>query len=417
MSTGDGFPGDDFPDIDLPTPPLPDIISGLDLSMYPTDGPEGGYGDPSEGRCCEEKICNCLGSTLTRIANAHDKIAAILDERLGKLCDNVDKCIDKIIEALRKRLEKGTKTCDQCKADLAAGLGGTLEYAVACAGACLEKRKADCSAAHPEDEGQPCEGCGKSPCCCRDNACVPGGPEDEKKKKYIGWCNPLTLAISVSKQGEPGPGPEWQQVALSDTEESAAIEAATNCKSVKTVSGGPRPSLDLPSGLSGTWCDIELFKNPSQLAAMVQPGSAQNATAGVAQFFTALGRFGLDGINVNNAGEAIAGAFTASLGIQTSLARHIIDSAGPLTGCTSPAMTGALQWLALLGHVNNATGIDLTPWVKHLEYAINISCPQRFIGPDQAMAAYLADGINRDDLDTLWRMHSYCPGQMEPILH
>ena len=371
-------------------------------------GPEGIYGQPSESRCCEEKICNCLADSLESIAYATAEIARILDEKLGSPCDHIDECMDAIIENLRERFERPLASCEECKTMLANGLGGTFEYVFACTGVTCDECDTQCSLGDPSSEGGCCKGCGQEPCCCKDGVCEPCGEEPDKPKKWVGWCYPQSGSIAVTEQGKPSPGEGWEQVALADSEVAAATEAAANCQ--RQPQHEPTREIFVPplDAYPSIACDFNVylggqspFGHSSRLSIIQQIGAeAQNNLASA--------ELGMGGINVNNVGEVLNGAVRYFTGSGPYLAGKFIPRLIGAFGCQSDTFKNSLMALSEFQFINRAIGVDVSDFTAPWRYAANLACPTKYLNTDQAMEAYLGGSIDERSLATLWGMNGVC---------
>lgn len=375
------------------------------------DSPQ--YEPGSKDDCCDR-----TASGLSAISAALAEINKTLNDKLGDGVKCNDKCIDDVIDKLRKRFEKGTKSCDECRTMLRNGLGGTLEYAVACAGACLDKAKVECSMGDPDSWGLPCEGCGEPCCICKDGTCSPTPcKEDDKPKKFIAWCNPSTGSIAVTREGASPPGQGFFRVGMSESEEAAATLAAENCEQQGT-GVKPLPGGEIPSPVAGppTFCDFDAFINYMGAENVARHQSAVNAGAGIAQATNAILKFGFEGINPGVIGEVVQGAFRATTGAPGYFMQHLMPTAIAALGCDNDVFKSSLQMLAGIESIAKLAGTDVTPWTDQIRYIANANCRMQFMTPDQAMAAYLSDAIDYKKLDGHWAIANICPEALNSTL-
>ena len=375
---------------------------------YPGGGPEGIYGAPTDTRCCEDRIAIAIQSVMQSLVVSQQQIVNIIGDKYNKTCDNLDQCADELLAKLRKKVEGPLKNCKECQLMLQNGMGGTLEYAVQCANIHCDECDRECTLADPAGEGKCCKTCGKAPCCCKSGVCEPCGEEPEKKEKWIGWCYPATGSIAVTKQGEPSPGPLFVQVALSDSEQAAAIEATKNCNKQTSpiiTTPVPIPPLDPYQSVA---CDFKWYLNAkgpfsasSRLSLIQQIGAeAQNNLA--------TGELGFGGINIDNVGQVISAAVRYFSGNPPYLAGKFIPRLVEAFGCKNDTFRNSIQTLAEFQFINRAVGVDLGDFLQPWKYAANLACPTQYLDPDKSIAAYLAGSIDNKSLSTLWGMNGIC---------
>lgn len=370
---------------------------------YPSDLP-GSY----DG-CGEEKVCDCLGNSLKVIAEATSSIAVTLKERLGNKCDFVDECIDKIIEKIKYRLEGPLYSCEECRRMVENGTAGTLEFAIRCAGNALTdcKKSLDCSMSNPDSWGKPCTGCGKEPCCCDKGVCKPCPTDPPEKIEYWGWCQDGTGIVAVTRKGATAPGPNFRAVAFAETEAAALEQAEQVCGRYVPNDGEPQPIQISPLSIES--CSLAGYAN-GQIAGQIASNRAGiDIVAGTVQTDAALGRFGFDGLNVNNIGEVLVGMARLHFGGPAYHAKFSFEHVGKALGCQNSSFMNGLYLLNALDLIGKNTGADYSEWTQSIRYAMNHACRQRQLTPEMGMAAYLANSINRQQLDTIWGIHGICP--------
>ena len=370
-------------------------------------GDSPGFGcdaDPDAG-----KICDCLGCSLETIAEATEKIAEILDERMGKLCENIDECVDEIIEAINDRISGGLASASQCRLMLQQGLGGTLEYAMKCASVTADECDSLCSPAGPMTNGECCKLADGTEGICVNGICVPKPEEEEEEKKFIGWCNPTTKIVVVTKPGESSPGPGFQNVALAETELVAFNEAQSFCESIKetlepierprpTISGSVLPFCDLTSLLNGQVLNIA----SGEIREFFQRGGA----LGVANSFQDIGAFG---ITVGDVGSFFWGSMRMVTGMPSFMADVAAQDLPGIIGCNNPAFVQSLKLLATAQTYQHQSGVDFSDFLLPYRYAMHAACRQAHLSTAESMRSYLSNGIDFGTLDGLWAIHGMCP--------
>jgi len=381
-----------------------------------SEGDEPGYspyGEPDDGRCCYDKAFTLISNSNAAIATAINAVAISVSERVDEPCKEIEKCIDKIIDALRKRFEGPLQDCETCKAMIANGFGGTFEYAIRCAGVECDKCLEVCSGG---DDGKCCKNCGedKINCKCQAGQCVgEDKPEEKPKAKYIGWCNRLAGTIAVTRHGEPGLAFPWEQVALTETEQAAVDVATKNCEKIEIV---VTPSPEQPQSLPPfpTYnCDLNLYSTASGIESFASQLPASLVAGGFAQLVDNLGDLGIGGITLENIGNALAGAMKAIFQIPMNVSNDLSIALSQLLNCPNKNVAPIIQVLANLGLAQKVIGVDLSQYYATYGYALNAVCRQRWLSPDAAMGAYLANAIDYKQLDTQWAIAGLCPQSVQ----
>ncbi len=369
-------------------------------------------GDPGQG--CdgvgdEGKICDCLSCSIEEIARATEDIARILDEKLGKVCDNVDECIDEIIQAINEKFGPGLSTVSECKRLLEIGLGGTLEYAIRCAGVAAEDACVVCSLGDPTTEGKCCILPDGTEGICKNGVCVPVEKEEEKEAKFIGWCNPTTKVVVVTKQGEPSPGSNFVQVRLAETEQVAFLEAESFCKAIE-LTQPPGPLIEIPPvpSFAAFTCKIDDYNNNAVNNQISQFAPGTGAWQAFALIHEQTLQLGMAGIDINLVSNVLFGTARMA-GLRDALVpEKYVNVLGQILNCTDRTFLESAKALSAIGSVQKLTGTDFSEMALTYRYAMNLSCRQRMLDPDKAIAAYLANSIDGKQLDTYWGIHGLC---------
>lgn len=383
--------------------------SAGDYDLPPDQVGVSGYG-LEYGQCCSDKVAAVLGGLMPAIVSALEHIARVLEDKLGSPCKNLEECYDKIEEEMRKRFKGPQASCDECKRMAEQGLAGTLEYALQCAGACAEETQKVCSLGSPETWGQPCQECGAECCECVQGVCTPVDCPEEKPKekptKFVGYCNPVTGSIAVSKQGESPPGEGFVPVALSDSEQAAAIEAAKNCSKQESFPTYT-PNIQTTQGGS-VLCDFLKYENGTALGTLLAGSSAVNLADAHRQLAKGMLGVGFEGLNPGQLGEVIYGAIRTLTGLPPFMSSQLLPTIAGALGCNNTQWQEGVRTLGQINAVTNYIGADVGEFTTQLRYALNAGCRQKFLDPDKAMAAYLADAINPQQLDTHFAVHGLC---------
>lgn len=390
-------------------------ISGTGPNIgYGLTGYTSGGGFDAGG--CSSGICDCIGDALESIAASQYRIANALEEQLNGLCGNVDKCIDQIIYSLKKKLEHGAKTCEECKSLAAAGGAGTLEYAISCANACVGETEVICSLGSPENEGKHCKGCGKEPCCCDKGVCKPCPEDETPAKRFIGWCDSLTGVIIVTKEGAEPPGPTYVPAAPAESEQVAFQEAERYCRQRNDSIFIPKTDEFPDPAKASRYCDIGSYITGRSVNDLGSGVGLTNKLAGAQRAMNAIGGVGLAGINLNNIGEVVAGAFSASFGAPMLITADFADLLGKLMGCDNDKYKNMIKALSSFDVLQKMMGSDFSEFLEPYRYAMRAECPYKMLSPDQAMAAFFADTASASDLAGYWSIAGYCPGEYKRML-
>lgn len=365
-----------------------------------------GYG--CSGPKSTNELCDCLGCNIERIATATEAIAKALEEKTQDACKNIDKCIDKIIEGINNKYGKSLASVDQCKLMIQQGLGGTLEYAIKCAGQARDKCTSGCSPGEGATEGGCCTSCGQEKCVCKNYECVP--VEEQPKDKWIGWCNKDTGQVAVTKQGQGAPGVGFVQVALADSEQAALSAAEFNCQSGKEpgVIQLPIPPQLPPFSGGSPDCNAFGYLDGSAFNRLNAQQVTANIAEGIARQYKAAAAIGLDGITVGNAAEALIGIFQAQSGFNSSVTQEISIYLASALGCNDGQFQQSIQALCALSSASNYIGFNLQPWATPYVYAANAACRHTLASPAEATAAYLANRISAEALDAIYSVHGLC---------
>ena len=369
-----------------------------------------GYG--CDGTGSDNAICDCLSCALESIATSTASIASTLERKLGTVCDHLDECMDKIIDKLKQRIEGPLYSCQECKSLIARGMGGTLEYAVRCSANVCNDCDTDCGAGENTD-GACCKTCGKPNCKCKQGQCVPVEEGETKpppkQKKYFGWCNKELGIVGVTKEGEEGLGPGWERVTFADTEIAAMAEAEQVCG--KFVEKAELESLPL-NKTNSPLCNLYDYVNGQSWVDMQPKQVAANFAQGITRTLTSIGSLGLEGINFRNVGEALSGIYQASVSSPAYFAEALTPFLATAIGCNSPEFRDSLMAVAAISQTANFIGMDVSQWLTPYTNTMNAACRQRFLDPDKAVAAYLANSISGESLDAHWAIAGLCNSSM-----
>lgn len=356
----------------------------------------------------EACICSALDSGLAAITEALNHIDSTLEGMVNHSCAIVNDCKDEIIQLIDEHYNTATKSCDECKADLENGLAGTIEYAIACAGACVTEVKHECESL--QDDGSTCSTCKCKPCVCTGLECIQSDPnatcDTEKPKKFVGWCNYLTGIVIVTEEGAESPGPNFVSYATADTEQVALLEAQQACHA-PPQSGGPQPQIFVPSLPSG-FCTLAEFAGGAGAIRLASAIKAANFAGGEAAFAKQIADFNLGGIGLLSplqVASNLAQWFTAG---PSAVADEFAPSISRIVGCSDDSAAQMFSAYLSVGAIQKFTGADLSKFLTRLDYATNSYCRRILINPDQSVLAYLANAITYDQANTAHAIYGVC---------
>lgn len=377
------------------------------------DGGVGGnFGDGdivSVGACAERCVCDALNAGLSAITSALTEIDNTLQQNQQSGCDNLEDCKEEILQWVANKYDNGVKSCDECQAMLLAGLGGTLEYASACAGACAIDLQStgECPAG---SDGAICSDCGTSPCCCKQGQCVPAAQcATQGTHKYAAWCDMAGGEVIVTNFNDPPPFPNAQMVAYGDDEQVVFDEGLNICKTYQAPRNPDGPVTQPGSYIGNPACNLEVFASSSTRQGLLPEATAIQIDQGLAKALDGLEKFGLSGINFGNIGEVMFGIAQVQNRGPAWFLRESIDVVTSTLGCNSQAFKEGVKILAALGTVTKYAGIDVSGFTTTIKYVMNAECRQKFLGPSQALDAYLANAFDYQTFDTMAAIDGICP--------
>jgi len=368
----------------------------------------------SSGSCCtDEQLNDILNTQLDAIVQVLRQIEYDFEQLIKGPCSNIDECIDEISDKLKQKWQTTLADCETCKSMAAEGLGGTIEYALACAGVTCQEAAKSCSMGDASTWGKPCEGCGSDPCCCNQGVCEPCEEPQQKKHRYIGWCSPTTGLFVASRDDEDGPGGDYNQVALEDTEEVALQVASEYCNRMLPPQQ-PRFQINYPVGLVSTqFCPIGAYASGSVIESLTSQNPRLNIQAGVAQFANQIADIGAFGVDVGSIGSVLAGLWSAFTNQPLIMADTVMPAVTQTLGCSDPQFTQLALTLASFDQVQKLSGIDFHEYLQPYTYAMNSVCRRKFLDPGQATMAYFANAFDYNTLDTHFAINGFCPEATE----
>lgn len=365
---------------------------------------------PSTGECCSEAtLCDGLTGILDEIAKSQKDIADILKGDFGDCSKFLTKCEDELNKLIQSKIDAELKTFARCQRLASEGLCGSSEFAQNCGKYALQCGGNECYEPGVGNVTGRCKTCEKEPCCCKDGKCVPCDEQPTQPSGYVGWCDSVTgIAYVTRKDGEP-PSEFSRPVAIADTEEVALLEAEEYCRSGKPIVTPPTIAPDIPATDVSFNCDLQGYADGSNLERIQANNAEQQVELGTLRAIEAIEGIGFAGVTLENIGKLGEGLLQGYFGVQPQLERVAIRSAASLIGCDSPEMRQALYALTAFGNVQKYSGADLSQLTAPFMYAIQSRCRTKFLDPDKAIAAYLANAVGDKDLDTLWAIHGLCP--------
>jgi hypothetical protein len=356
-----------------------------------------------------EGICQCLDCALAPLTAAVLSIAEALKKPEQDACKDIDKCTDKILENIKKKIEGPVYSCDKCKAMIANGQGGTLEYAVRCAAQKCDDCVESCSSeGQAINEGKCCKNCQGENCTCKGGSCVPTEEEPQQPKgKYVGWCHLEDGVIAVTKQGASPPGVGFSQVGLAETEQGAIALAEANC-GVRFDPQSEQP--EIPTSIGGTpSCDLNAYFTGEAFGLLNSQGVFANLEAGTSQAAEAASRINVLGLGLDSIPSLIHGIWQSWAGFDSAVSVEMLPNLAKSLGCGSSWFVESAKALSAISRVGSYAGFDPTEFTTQYRYQMNAACRRRLLTPDEAMASYLANGINDLQLDQHFAIAGICP--------
>lgn len=356
-----------------------------------------------------EDVLETISSSLAGTYETQKEIYTLFDERLGKLCDHVDECIDAIVKAIDEKYAGAAKTCDECKAMVANGMGGTIEYALACASSCASDVSSSCSPGDGKQDGSTCTGCGKEPCCCKDNACVPCG--EDKTDTFVAYCNPTTGSVIVGKQGEIEAGEGFFLIATGSDLDIVTAQANAQC--TQTSTGVAFPPLIQPPGakvnVQFANCSIEQYASGDAIRAIASNNAGALNADSIAKLYEANSKFPVLGVGFDAIASLLGGMWEHYAGTDTWFMTAMVDGLSQTLSCTSDNFKDCVKLVAAFDACEKQIGMNLQEFTSPLYYAMHAECRNRMLSPGEAMQAFLAKAFEQDTLDTHYAINGLCP--------
>lgn len=381
------------------------------------DSLDSGCGNETFTESDERSVCECLGNSIQRMADAQEYIATLLNERLNVPCNSIDDCAEKILAAIRSRIEGPLYDVSECQRLLISGMGGTLEYAVRCAHNIADQCDRECSVSDPDSEGRCCKTCGNEHCICEAGECVPAEPQENEPqadKLFIAYCNPSTNVAIALPVGE-APPIGYVQVAVSQSESAAMQLGQSACSQQQTPQHIGK--LELPPMPTGFACDLPpLFGSSSKFS----------SSAALNSFFTdLLGQFGasIKSPTVNFFGVPQGLKTIATAGIK-EFVEGVLEISSMFTlpiqrliGCDSQRWSSAFSIVAVADILERWLGSSFGQVVQPFRYAVNLECPQTHLDGTQAVTTFLGNELSAEDLRTLWKMNGLCDTNLDDYVN
>jgi hypothetical protein len=388
------------------------------MSSDPFGNPlEIGTTSPSDvGQNCVNCVCTEIDKAGKEIKDSLDEINKTLQDKLGSACDHIDECIDEIIKQLFDKLYRPAKTCEECKVDAQNGLAGTLEFALQCAGACINETTPTSECGDSHSAGLPCHNCGCEPCRCVNGVCTPDQPCPEPdKKKYIGWCSVTTGHTIVTSKDDDRPGGDYVQVATDDTEEVAFQQATLACVQQSRIPFEPLPSTSIAPN-NADFCSVLGYINGQTAGALASSASTIFSAATDANLNKAVQAIGFEGLSVGSIADMVRGVSNHNTGAPPRWAAEFIPKVAAAIGCDNQTWIGCMEGIASIGMIQKMSGADFSQWTLPYTYTLHANCRQKQLNPNQAMAAYLSNQIDILTLDAYWAIDGLCPEALQQSL-
>jgi hypothetical protein len=359
--------------------------------IYDVGGSFGGGLTGADGACAEQCICSALDGGLAAIVEALTSIDNTLADTLGQ----------------------GSQATEEAQAAIAAA----IEAAIANAIGPIEAAQAEIQAQIAEQQIS-MDG-------IRDDLILIGTKPEEEEivieeppqqpiQNYYGWCDFEGGEVTVTNLPEP-PGPTFTLVSTGDNEIAVEQEAQNTCKTYTTESEEQtqEPGNAVPATSFTSNCNIMQFSQSDFIAGVVGQSTGAYDVGAYAEALNAYSKFGIEGINLGNLGQVIAGVTRVGHAEPAYVASKIVPAIAKSLGCQSDNWVNGMMAFASIGVTKEITGVDFMPFATSLEYAVNASCRRKFSEPKEALDAYLANGLDYQELDTMYAIAGFCPSSVE----
>jgi hypothetical protein len=385
---------------------------GPDGDPVPCGDPGGDIGGGSPGGDCTSGLCDCISSSNADISSALQDIADKLGNQTQFSCSDLDDCMDDIIDQLKDRLTVPSKTAEQCQADAQAGLAGTLEYALACAGQC-------CGQSTPTGgctEGETCSGCGCEPCTCSGGTCTAVDPSscEPSDKTYTAWCNPQTGEATAARSDEVRYDPPWVAVGDYPDLDSATSAAYLGCQGTQQPQAPYNPFT--PITPPGSFCSATDYVNGNAFTTLGQTATALFQQMAAAKILNNVSQVGGFGLTFGTAGDALHSLVNMFVGGPPAMAQIFVPIIATAFGCSNAQFVQSLEMVAATNVIEKLSGVDFSEWLTPYKYAINAACRQKHLSPSQSVAAYLANAIDGPTLDAYWAIDGMCNADLNQYM-
>lgn len=231
---------------------------------------------------------------------------------------------------------------------------------------------------------------------------------------WEGFCNQETGIVVARPVGSPPLPPNWVKVSLAHTEQQAIAEAQANCPAAQDRKKKFAPLSSPPyAGVPNASCDLSIYQDEAKLRSTLLTVQADIVLTDIYDQIA----------NANNAvgtlisGLPVAGTLVELWKQQFKHPTYICDVILPIItnmlGCHNEIFLDAARAMNVIAFWEHQTGFDAGQFKKSFEYTMNQQCRIRQLEPDRAVAAYMADSIDRGQLETHWGIAGYCPDSLK----
>lgn len=357
---------------------------------YDVGGDFGGGFTAAQGACAEKCICDALNGGLASIAESLTTIDNTLSEKIDQGCKIVSECQAEINELIDAAVSEALAPIEEAQATIQ---GFLAEQQIV-----LDQYGNDIATLLYE-EGQ-----------SLNQPYIP--PIIPPKRTFYGWCD-LNGGEALVTDSQASPGDSFKQVAFGDEEDAVLSEAQQICRTYEAKSPFVYQTKPIPqTGAVSNSCDINIYTGTTALRAIVGNQGQLFSVAGFAEVGASIASVGLDGINFGNLGSVIVGVMNRTFDTPPLVAHTMLPMVASALGCNNAEWVAGMEVLAAIGMITKFVGLDVSEFADPIKYALNSSCRRKFLGPGDALDAYLADAITPTELDIHFSIAGLCPSEV-----
>ena len=383
--------------VDEPPPLVPPPPPGQNCGFY--DCPSNTSNQP----CCHDYT-----GVFTAIQKAIEDIALKISSTTKDCCDLSDSCINQIYDKIWAKLSKVKKTCSQCCDDVKNGIAQSSQDALACAAMECDCAEKECQPVGSQSaDGSTCSNCNQKPCCCKNGACEPCEPN--RIGVWHAYCNPDSGMV-LATQDDALPDIGYQLVGEFDSQRDAYEAAQRVCSPQTPPYTPPNFTPEIPPPL----IDLSPVCNISSYGPNGDVNKVLSGVSGakIADYVLNAVQGTLNAVADGSKGLPVIQQLTRMLAATASNPYFTAKVMSPyiqqLMGCDEGNAQKAISALVARGLISQHVGIDLNEFTPHLSYSLHTLCRNKLLSPSDAMSAFLANAVTRDELDTYFAIAGFC---------